>query len=423
MSEASLSPLMTTEVLNGILNAFPRLQGSLPLAKYIPLVNINADKVRMDIDKAMYGGMTPGVAPGTESPIYGSSGRAQREWDSAHFREKVVVSEPELIDRRKLGTMAELERATELLRRKFLQIQMRLANRLEYMRYQTLFENQVDVKMADGTSYTVNFPKPNYLDVTAPVLWSNTTTATPLDDLQLWAEDYQRYSGYRIQEILAPMGFYRTLTACDEFKARAVANTPAFTGSPMQVQSLVASYVGIPAIQEELGRINFNAELTAASIATATTITLKNVDNIVAGSVIVLKRMSDLAGEKVEVASLSGNVVTLTAPLALGYAIGDLAGWSLFSVPENKLLFIGQPAGPWEKVGSSGEASGDMIANPIVLASTYSRHVDLEPRPGMFVKQINKIENEDVPRMEMVNGISAMIQVNYGESWFTATFK
>lgn len=423
MSEASLSPLMTTEVLSGIINAFPRLQGSLPLAKYIPLVNINADKVRMDIDKAMYGGMTPGVAPGTESPIYGSSGRAQREWDSAHFREKVIVSEPELIDRRRLGTMSELERATDVLKRKFSQIQMRLANRLEYMRYQTLFEDKVDVKMADGTSYTVNFPKPEYLNVTAGVLWDNLTTATPLDDLQLWVEDYQRNTGYRIQEIVAPMGFYRRLSACDEFKARATANTPAFSGSPTQVASLVSSFVGIPVIQEEIGRINFNAELTAAAAAAATTITLKNVDNIVAGTTILLRRMSDLSGEKVVVASVAGNVVTLSAGLSLDYAVGDLAGWSLFSIPENKLLFMGAPAGPWEKVGSSGEASGDLIANPILLASTYSRHVDLEPRPGMFVKQINKIENEDVPRIEMVNGISAMIQVNYSESWFTATFE
>jgi hypothetical protein len=421
MSETSLNPLMTTTTLDRVINAFPLVAARYPLAQYMPLVNRPVDKITMDIDKATPGGMTPGVAPGTESPIVGLGGRARREWTSAHFREKVRVTELELIDHRKLGTQAELETAMSLLNRKFTIPVARLANRLEFMRRETLFDNQVTVQMADNTSYVVEFPRPADLQVTAGTLWSDTVNATPLDDLQLWVEDYQRYSGFAIKDVVAGMGFFRKLSACDEFKARAVNNTPGFTGSPAMVKSLVANYVGIPEIREETGRINFNAELTAASIATATTITLKNVDQIEAGDTIVLKRMLDLTGEKVVVASLAGNVVTLNAPLVLGYAVGDMAVWAKFTIPDGKLLFIGKADGMWEDLGSQATADADLIASPINIASTFSRHLDLEPRPGMFVKMIDR-RKEDVASIEMVIGISAMVEVHYNEAWFTATY-
>jgi len=424
MSETNLNPLMTTTTLDGVINAFPLVASKYPLAQYMPLINRNVDKITMDIDKAMFGGMTPGVAPGTESPIIGMGGRARREWTSAHFREKVVVNELELIDHRKLGTKAELETAHGLLNRKFQLPLSRLANRLEFMRRETLFENKVTVDMADGTQYVVNFPRPADLSVSAGVVWTDTANATPLADLQLWAEDYSRYSGFAIKDAVAPIGFYRTLSATDEFKARAVNNTPGFTGSPTAIKSLIANYVGIPEIREEHGRINFNAELTAAANIGATSIVLKNVDQIEVGDTLVLKRMSDLSGEKVLVSGVSGNTVSFaTTPLTLAYVVGDLCAWAKFTIPSDKLLFIGKAEGMWEDIGSQASADADKVSSPINIASTYSRHLDLEPRPGMFVKMIDNRKNSDVASIEMVVGISAMVEIHYSESWFTADFK
>ena len=132
--------------------------------------------------------------------------------------------------------------------------------------------------------------------------------------------------------------------------------------------------------------------------------------------------MSTLSGERVTVQSISGNTVTLTAGLVNTYAVGDIAAWAKFAIPTGKLLFVGQANGPWENLGANGPPDGDLVNAPIAIASTYSRHVDLEPRSGMFVKMIDKRANEDVARVEMVCGISAMAEVHYVESWFTADY-
>jgi hypothetical protein len=428
LSEVARHPMLQPDRIDGVLTYFPQRANEYPLARYMPLVNVNSDKVYMDIEKVARGGMTPAVALGSHSPIYGSYGQGQVEFEAAEFREKVILSEGDLYNLRQIGSKDAMMQARELLMRKFSQVEVRLLNRLEWMRRQLLFENQVRANYADGGELVVNYMHPEYLQINlgANDLWTATTTADPIATLQDIVEDFILNTGYEVDKVILPLGGFRLLTQLEAYKKISVNSHGAFRGDRESVRQLLLDVVGIGEIEEWTHQISFVAEIAADANAGAGTVTLNSTDELQPGDTMILRSVEDRSSELVEVAAVNGKTVTLAGPIARagGFRRGDVVRYSKFVIPRDKLLILGNPTGMMSTEGSASVGpDGAMLQNWADVCSTLSRYENLEtPRAGIFSKTIDKT-NDDPPHIEEVLGIRALPRVHYSEAWAWAKFR
>lgn len=426
-SDIGRHPLLRPESIDGVLTYFPHAVNRYPLARFMPLVNVNADKVEMDITKQRAGGMTPLVATGSESPIYGGSARGTIEWEAAEFREKVILTEKDLVLLRKIGTKGELDDARRVMSRKFKVIEQRLTNRIEWMRRQVLFDGAVTATTADGVDLTVPYTHPDYLEVTLTGTdrWDQVSTADPVGDLQEWVEDYMVDTGFGVAEIMLPMFMYRHLIANDKFVSIQANSHAGFRGDNAAVRELLADMAGVPSgiIVQELGRIHQDTELTADAAALDTSLFLLDTDELEAGDTVYVKRSLDRDAEKRDILTVNHATgeVTFTTGLDKAYQAGDPVTYWKPIIPLDKVLMVGSVEGAVSSVGAEGEPDRDLLEGWGDVASTLSRYEDLNnPKPGLFTKTIDKLD-EDPPRLEQVLGIKALPRINYAEGWFHAT--
>lgn len=420
-SDVSGHPYLQTKNIDKVLTYFPRVEKSQLLASVMPLINIAADQVEMDVDAALMGGMTPGVALGSESPMFAQGARGKIKWDSAEFREKVVLYEEELVNFRKLGTINEMEPARVVLANKYQALEKRMAQRIEDMRRQVLFEKQVVAPVGDVPAMTLaTYQHADFLEPATATTWDQ-AGADPLNDLQLWIENYRILSEYAVGRIIFPAGTFRLLTQNTAFKAIAQGNYAAMSGSQAAIKSLMQNFLGVGNIEESAHTIDYASQASAEVAAAATTVTLRNVEGIVAGTELILKG-PDMHMEKRTVASVSGKVVTVTAGFTSAFPLNSLAKWNTRTVPTNRILILGTPLMPQAQGDNSGYVDQDLLHNWADVASTNSRYEDFDnPRPGMFSKLIDKIASGDPPRIEQVLGIRALPRVHYQEGWMTPT--
>lgn len=426
-SDIGRNPLLQPDKIDRVLTYFPRNPNTYELAELMPLVNVPTDKVEMDYAKAFAGGMTPMVSTGSSSPIHGGYAMGEREFEAAEFREKVLLTEPDLVKLRRLGSKTEIETAENLLRKKFRVVEERLLNRLESMRSQVIFEKLLNVERADGPNYTLAYEHPGYLEeVLAGInLWSDTANSDPLGDLQRWAQAFFCDSTFAIRDIRMPMKIWEFLQANAQFQAALQANLPDWNSSIMQIKNQIAVYLGLPnpeMVMTSRGRINYDTELTAVAGFGAVNLTMRTVQGLAAGDTILLRRVTDLYSEKFTVVSVLGNVVTVAGPGVLdatGFAVGDVVRYWKPVQPFDKVAIMGKFEGTINNIGTNGEI--DAINTWGDMCSTLSRYADLgNPKPGVFTKLIDKT-NDDPPRWENVIGIKALPRIDYVDGWFLAT--
>lgn len=432
-SDVGRHPLLRTENIDGVLTYFPQRANTYPLARDMPLVNVNAETIKMDITKARRGGMTPLVATGSQSPIHGGFGRGQREFEAAEWREKVILAETDLVKLREIGSLNDLAVAREMLRKKFAVIEERLLNRLEYMRRQVLFDGAVTATDSLGVTVSTAYTHPSYLEVTLSGgdLWSDTANSDPVADLQQWVEEFVDITGFSIKRIVFPLGMLRLLTENAKFRdIREQGAYGAFAGTMDQVQQDLARMAGVPGagiIEEVPDRLHYETELSSGASFGAGSVTMLDVDQLEAGMYITLNSAIDMDKERHKVLSVSGNTVTLdgtTIARAGGFAAGDSVRYTLPIIPKDKILILGRPGGPLSPVGAEGLADPEFLEGWADVASVISRYPDImgTPRPGIFTKTIDKTD-DDPGHIEQVLGIKALPRVHYNEGWFFATVR
>lgn len=427
-SDIARDPLLVPDKIDGILTYFLSDPNSYELAQYLPLVNVNADKVEMDYVKMRHGGVTPLAAVGAATPIFGGWGRGTREFEPAHFREKVLILEQELVKLRKIGTKAEMETAQNLLQRKTEVIEERLQNRLELMRRQVLFDNEVTAKGPNGAAFTLDYAHPDYMEPTlsGDDLWSDHEKSDPLANLQEWVEDFQVHGGFAVKEIVFPMFLMRHLQANDQFRTALFYNMPQATASVSQILNELVAYVGLSGpniIRLSTGKINTVTELTAGSAQNDTTLDVADVSTLEVGDSLYVRRVTDNHAEKFEISSISGNTVTVSSGVADtgGFAAGDIVRSYLPTIPLDKILIAGTRQGPVNTVGAEAAPDQEFVSRWGDVCSTLSRYVDFNnPRPGIFTKLIDKM-GEDPPRMENVIGVNALPRIHYPDAWMVPT--
>lgn len=419
-------PLLRTSELDGVTTTFAQAQNNYLLSQRIPLREVDAEKVVMDVEKVTRGGMTPMVSRNQESPIYNNPhGRSRREFRPAAFREKTILEPHELKELRKLGTREDLISARELLRMRFSSLQTRLANRMEFMRKEMIFDNQVQVATESGQTYTVNYSHAGYLEGTVGNTWDNTGTATPMQDLQTFIDDYEDDTGKMVTEIFMPHDIMDDLIQNDRVLKIANNNFSAFDGSKQAVKRAVADYLDIGSIRVSKDKIHFTADLSADAAQGASTLTFTRVPRLSSGDEIFIHRMSDDHREKHTVSSVSGNTVTINGTIqdSGGFSANDHVRWQEYTVPRDRLLFLGQSRAEMQR-----SDEGSLVANYedmpwAEVVSTPSHYADMEnPQPGLFTKSLDRT-NEDPPRLEQIIGINALPRLNDQDAYATLTIR
>lgn len=420
-SQVAKHPLWVPNDKDGVLDYFRVVEPDQLLARYLPLENRNTYKVQLDVDKAERGGMTPMVAMGSSTPLYESEGRSELEWEAMEWREKVRITEMELHDYRKLGTVSDYETARDKLARKTRAIQARLARRLEWMRRQALFDGQVTGTDKNGNTVSVDYQHPDHLNssVQASTSWDN-AAADPIGDLQLWVEEYELMTDYRVAEVVMAHGTLRLLTANQTFLDIAENSHGAMNGSKEAIRGLLADHVGLSAMVESNAKHGFSTEITADVTAADTTVTVKHAEWAGAGDIVILKNDNGVT-EKAEIASVSGNTITLTAGVSNDFDAGSMLKYSVFTIPRDRILLVGAPEGQVSMEGSSGRGNSEFYNDWGMVVSTLSHYEDLNnPKPGIFRKTRNMLDG-DPPSMESIIGIRALPLILYSDGWMAPT--
>ena len=425
-SDIASHPLFKTERLDGVMNAFTQSANSTLLGPFIPFRTVNSDVIEMDIDVPQRGGMTPLATMGSAAPMYHiGSGRQRRKFEAPVWKEKVSIQGHELYDLRELGTKEGLKTATSLLADKIAHLEERLVNRMEWSRRQFLFDQQVVGQMTNGQQVVFNYSNhASYMRVTAGVLWSNVATADPIDDIMQWAETYRRYSPFKLDTLILPIGTMRRLTKLERFRDIMNSSHGSFNGSSTAIKAEFQAW-GFNNIMESDESINSLSRVMATVSNGDTAITVENASMLEANDIIEITNVESGERELLTVVSVASNVITVSAPgvaRTAGYAAGDLVGWNKYIIPENKALILGVSKGQkFATTGNQAAIDRTKIDNFAAFTSTIARDSDLKnPKPGVFRKTIDKT-NDDPAALYQILGVQGLIEMFEGRAHMVAT--
>jgi hypothetical protein len=419
--EVGRHPMLQPSQIQGILSNFNQTANRYPLGSVMPLVNRNVDKVKMDVELVIRGGMTPMVAVDSSTPIYGAHARAQREFEAVEFREKVRLVESDLYNFRKIGTESDLMDARTLLRIKYAPIEERLQNRLEYMRRSVLFYNNIKSAVHNGPDFELTYKHPAYLrpTLTGNDRWNQYTTSDPVGDLQYWAEDYVLHTGFQIEKCVLPLGMFRHLSQNSKFREIAVNSYQAFNGGREAIASNINDLTGIGTLEEWDATLSFTVELRANAASGQKVIALKNVDQLEVGDKITINKLATDERERGTVASISGTSVTLVDDLVLSLNAGDMVRYAKMTIPSDRILILGTQRGGLTNIGAESGPDAEFLNNWAEVTSTLSRRENFDqPKSGIFSVLRDRM-TDDPPSIEQLLGIRALVNVHYHEAWMS----
>jgi hypothetical protein len=422
------SPAFRSQNIDGVMVAWKQTANSYFLSKYLPFKTYDKDVLELDIDVPQYGGATPLSARGAEAPILRvGNGRSHEAMEVPVWKEKITVSTDELYDRRVLGTFNQLEKAVDLMSRRREVVLERLANRMEVMRKQLLFDRQITGTTKDGQTLTWEYNRqPADFRPTATAPWDDPALANPVKDLKEWLRIWKDSSHYEPIEMIVPRYTLEKLCDIDFFRDMEINRN--FENTPDNVAQYLSRWFGGVRMRESFDRLAVATVLTATSAASDTTLNLQDVYDLAANDVLTLINIETLEEERLTVVSVSGKVVTVAAPgvaRAGGYVAGDMVAYYKYTIPADKALIIGAKPGangPLKSTNLQASPDARYIADWGEIASTRATDTTIEgsPKPGIFRKVLDKTD-EEIPHIDEIIGAHALGRIFDGKGWMVCT--
>lgn len=413
-------PYLQTNNIDDVLTFWPQAESNYELAPVMPLVTEDKDVVEVDIQKADRGGMTPMVGMDAESPIYSrGAGRGKQKFEPATFREKCRIGQSDLYDLRKIGTHQDLETARRLLSSLFYDLEVRLANRMEWMRREVLFDGQVQAELEDGTQFTFDYAHPNYLEPSVNTVFTDHANAEPIAELQDWLDSYEYDTGRSVSQVKLPFDIMQDLMQNDRFVTIANNNIDSFQGSEDQIRTLMTNVLGLGNIEFSKSFLQFQTDVTADASNGANTLDLRDVSMLEADMEIYVVSTDDFEREKYTVDSISGNTVTISGTIGItgGLKAGDVVKYRKRIIPQDTAVCFGNFTGAMAREGVVEPVGTDRVNRWGEIVSTRSLYADLEnPTPGIYTKSFDNTDG-DPPNIEQVLGIRALPRVTNNEGW------
>lgn len=430
MSSITRSPAFRSQNIDGVMVAWKQTANNYFLSKYVPLKTYEGkDKLEMDVDVPQYGGATPLSAVGAEAPILRiGNGRSHVEMEVPVWKEKITIRPEELYDRRVLGSFDRLETAAMVMARRREVLLERLANRMEIMRKQLLFDREIVGTTNDGQTLRWQYvQQPEDFRPTASAPWDNPSLANPVKDLKEWLRIWRDVSYYEPIAMLVPRYTLEKLCDIDFFRDMEINRN--FENTPDNVAQYLSRWFGGIRMVESFDRIAVATILTASSASGDTTLNLQDVYDLEADDVLTLVNLETLYEERVTVVSVNTatKVVTIAAPgvvNASGFVAGDMVTYYKYTLPADKALIIGgKPGanGPLKSTNSQANPDQRYVADWAEIASTRATDTTLDnPKAGIFRKVIDKTDDE-IPTISEVIGAHAIPRVFDGKGWMVAT--
>jgi len=404
------STLLTPRYLMKVIDDIPALVETFRGSEIMPLVEQPGPKVEWDIKRPL-GGMTQAVARGAESPLVHRRGVGQASFEPGHFREKVVLGESDVTTLRKLGTWEERSKAAELIAEILIDLNSRLETRIEWMRWQPIVNNSITIN-SNKVIYTVTYNVPTRQRPTATPLWSSTSTADPIENIQTWVR-LVRGSGGRVKKF-----WFNTM--CQQYLFRnsrvlslvdRIFNAGNVGLMSMEILgTILKTYIGnyeYEIYDEGYNAITYtNAVVSAGAV---TTVSVDDASSFAAGDVCQLSAADESVEENFTIASISGNTIDFTGTTAVGtFPAQSLLRCYKTFIPDTKFIMeVEFPAGS----GPKGEV--------ISVDSVYGEGNLMSPKPGKFAETI--FLNKDPKQIEIITGINALPVLYRKRGFITAT--
>lgn len=421
MKQVWRDALLKTDNIDGILLGWKNRASTRVLGKYLPIKEVNRDRIELEVDLQTRGGMTPLSSIGAEAPVVRfSHSRSSIEYEIPIWKEKTLVTPKEIYDLRKLGTHDQYVTAQELMNRKIQLLEERLQNRFEFMRREFLFDKQVTAQDAVGNTVVYSYPNhPDYMNLTAATPWDD-PTANVHEEILEWRDEWFEHSTYLPAEVLLPFGALRKMAFINEVKDKAAVNWASIKDGYTGIdQILNLAFGGIP-IREVRDRISYTTQLAANASASATSVVLRQTEGLVAGMKLRLVNIMGPA-EVVIVTSVSGNTVNFTGtPLQHDYNANDGAIYHIWTLPLDKMLIMGGQEVAIDTSGAQPKV-GSYISEWAEITST--RAIDsnmMNPRPGLYSKTVDK-SDEEVAYISYMIGGHFLPRLFDGTGWMVCT--
>jgi hypothetical protein len=422
MSALINAPHFRTDNIDGIMQRWQAFNPRFLFSPMIPVNQYDKDRIEMEIVMQDFGGMTPLSSIGAMADAIRTSNRRSKvESEIPVWKEKVGTSHIEIYDRRKVGTYDALTALDELHAAKERKLMYRLAVRKEQMIRDVIFYNRV-VGQLKTAGQSVQWDYLNHspdFEVQAQVSWDDNANARVVEDIANWTNHYRKHSDYTPSKLLLPNSTWMKLRTHDFFQQFAVNNYQAFSGNNPSVAAFIRDYIGDLEIVESYDRLPSVTYITATVSAGASTITVQNPYDWAAGDQARLVRISDGANEIVEIASVSGRVLTLTGVTTLAYAIGDDVHVNKYTVPEGLGVILGtNPEAPFD-LGLEAQPDGELRENWLEIVSTRAldsiTSAQRDPKPGLFMQTIDELDKE-TKMLWTLMGINMLPRLNVGNA-------
>lgn len=442
-----LQEVFSPSNLKGVLkNSFKR-KTSFLFSDLLPDEYVDSHQVTLDIAIDGGSGLTAPTADSTRTPVVGEQiATGSKTFNAQEWREKMVFYGIDLEDIRRLGTCDEATSGKIKIQNGINNLARRLENRLEQMRVAAIVDGVVQFRPQGSATVTVNYFHPAYFQValTGGDRWDQYATADPVQDMlnatRLW-DDEPTLNTYDF--IMRPETYnhivnndaYKSI-GLDILKNAAVADlwrddVRKSGAADRRIEAYISTTVGSGIrIHQYNGGYSTSGSVIANAAAAATTITVENAGQlqIAAGSKIkVVDRTNDVYFPAV-VASVSGNVVTLTDPIPQAVLAGARVEQHVQFFDPTKVLVIAHFAQELADDSYDGTPSFSDARNPIlptyVGRTVFTRNTydtaEENRRPGVFTKYIDRTQ-DDPPNVEILIGTKALPSIHYPEYYARLT--
>lgn len=411
-------PLLQTSKLVKVIQEFDfaAAASEFRLAAEMPIRPIEQSRIRYDIRKGA-GGMTQAAVKGAESPIVAFFGAAMAEFEPAEWREKVILTEDEMLALRELGTYEDVEKVSTIIAKHLAALRTRLETRMEWTRWQALLGSMSYVAKDVELSVDYHIPTELKPTLTGADLWT-ASASTPMDDFLEWLEKFR--------DLLAqPQGamfnhkMFRVLLQNAQVRALRdslfVGQTNTGMLTPENLKLVFNHFAGIGYDVYDGGYFEYT-DLTAAVASSGTSLVVRDLGTIAAGDSLWL---TDVAGSvagrtklTVTAVTASTKTITVASPGAdRTYAAGSTVRVKKYFIPDGKFIIKG--ALPASTEGGAQWAE-------IIAASHLYGPNPLQPATGIFAKTVVH-EDADPPKIELIVGARALPVVYHSDVNLIAT--
>jgi hypothetical protein len=187
MNDIQNLDVFKSKFISGVVESFKTDPSQYKGSSFAPLRNTTENEIVIDV-REYYDGLIPAVSPGAESPVVSRESRAQMKYKPAFFRGKMLLTEGNFEQLRRLGTANQKETRQEMVAGWMSDLDRQVELRIEHARWATLVNGKYAYNI-DGQDVVVNYNVP---DKFKPVLsgtdkWSDLSNSDPVSDLLDWS--------------------------------------------------------------------------------------------------------------------------------------------------------------------------------------------------------------------------------------------